>query len=211
MATTDPETRGLFDALQAVSEETHDRLRARLAAAAERDRLLDISYRTVDTPVGSLLLASTERGLLRVVYDREGHDAVLARLATVVSPRILRAGRRLDEPSRQLEEFFGGSRTVFDLPLDFRLATGFRRDILAHLLEITYGRTESYAEVAAATGNPKAARAVGAACATNPMPVVVPCHRVIRSDGSFGGYVGGPQAKQTLLILEARHRCVMPS
>lgn len=207
MATTDR----LFDALDAVSEDTHDRLHARLVAAAERDKLLDISFRTIDTPVGSLMLASTEQGLLRVVYDREGHDAVLARLATIVSPRILRAGRRLDEPSRQLEEYFSGSRTVFDLPLDFRLANGFRLSVLAHLPEITYGHTESYAAVAAAAGNPKAARAVGTACATNPLPVVVPCHRVIRSDGSFGGYVGGPQAKQTLLTLEARHSSATPS
>lgn len=179
------------------------RLHARLVAAAERDGLLDVAYRTIATPVGELLLAATARGLVRVAYAREDHDAVLARLADAVSPRILRAPARLDAVSRQLDEYFAGRRRVFDVPLDLRLATGFRRDVLAHLPEIGYGHTESYAQVAAAAGRPRAVRAVGSACATNPLPVVVPCHRVVRSDGSSGGYVGGPEAKHALLTLEA--------
>jgi methylated-DNA-[protein]-cysteine S-methyltransferase len=105
-----------------------------------------------------------------------------------------------------LEEYFAGRRTAFDIALDLRLSTGFRRAVLAHLPEIGYGRTESYAQVATAAGSPKAVRAVGTACARNPLPVVVPCHRVVRSDGSFGGYVGGPDAKQTLLSLETAAR-----
>lgn len=179
------------------------RLRERLAAAAEREGVLDIAYRTVDTPVGSLLLAATPTGLLRVVYPTAGHDAALAALAGKVSPRILHAPARLDAVARQLEEYFAGRRHSFDVPLDLRLASGFRRAVLAHLVDIDYGRTESYAQVAAAAGSPRAVRAVGTACATNPVPVVVPCHRVVRSDGSPGGYAGGPDAKRTLLTLEA--------
>jgi methylated-DNA-[protein]-cysteine S-methyltransferase len=179
------------------------RLRDSLIGAAAAAGVLDIAYRTLETPVGTLLLAATEAGLVRVAYDREDHDAVLVALAGKVSPRILLAPGRLDRPARQLSEYFSGARTVFDLPLDLRLATGFRRSVLAHLTEIGYGTTESYTDVAEATGHPRAVRAVGTACATNPLPVVVPCHRVVRSDGTAGGYVGGPAAKRTLLELES--------
>lgn len=177
-------------------------LHDRLVAAAEREGLLDVAYRTVDTPVGTLLLAATPLGLVRVAYDVEGHDAVLASLAERVSPRVMRAPARLDVTARELEEYFAGTRRVFDVPLDRRLSSGFRAAVLAHLAEIGYGHTESYAQVAAAAGNARAVRAVGSACATNPLPVVVPCHRVVRSDGSWGGYVGGPDAKRALLTLE---------
>lgn len=180
-----------------------DRLHERLTEAASREGLLDVAYRTLDTPVGSLLLAATERGLVKVAFDRQDHDAVLATLATEISPRILRAPARLDQATRQLEEYFTGTRRTFDLPLDFRLARGFRLSVLEHLPEIAYGNTESYAQVAAAAGSPKAVRAVGTACALNPLPVVVPCHRVVRSDGSFGQYAGGEEAKRMLLTLEA--------
>jgi len=137
-----------------------------------------------------------------VAYDVEGHDAVLATLASRVSPRVLAAPRRLDPVARELDEYFAGSRRAFDVPLDRRLASGFRAEVLRHLPEIGYGHTESYAQVAAAAGNARAIRAVGSACATNPLPVVVPCHRVVRSDGSIGGYAGGPAAKRALLTLE---------
>ncbi|GAB1516819.1 methylated-DNA--[protein]-cysteine S-methyltransferase [Actinophytocola sp. KF-1] len=190
-----------FDALPL--EEPGARLRARLVADAERDGLLDVAYRTVDTPVGSLLLAATPVGLVRVVYENVGHDAELARLAEAVSPRVLHAPARLDAVARQLDEYFAGRRTAFDVPLDLRLARGFRRAVIDHLPAIQYGRTETYAQVAAAAGSPKAVRAVGTACAMNPVPVVVPCHRVVRTDGSFGGYAGGPDAKRTLLTMEA--------
>lgn len=179
------------------------RLLDRLAADAEQEGLLDIAYRTLDSPVGSLLLAATPAGLVRVVYQSAGHDAALADLAERVSPRILRAPARLDGVARELDEYFAGERRAFDVPLDLRLASGFRRAVLSHLAEIGYGRTESYAQVAAAAGSPRAVRAVGTACATNPVPVVLPCHRVVRSDGSAGGYVGGASAKETLLRLEA--------
>jgi methylated-DNA-[protein]-cysteine S-methyltransferase len=203
MSAIEPEDMRLFDALPMTDEEANARLHARLIAAAERDGVLDVAYRTIATPVGELLLAGTGRGLVRVAFPRQGHDEVLASLAQTVSPRILRAPGRLDQVSRQLDEYFAGHRTVFDLPLDFRLATGFRREVLAHLPAIPYGRTESYAQVAAATGSPRAVRAVGTACARNPLPVVVPCHRVVRSDGTAGGYAGGPDAKHALLALES--------
>ena len=193
----------LFSQLPEVDPEATRRLHERLVAAAQRERLLDVAYRTLDTPVGTLLLAATEDGLVRVAYDREDHDAVLAKLADAVSPRILRAPARLDPAARQLTEYFDGGRWRFELPLDFRLSRGFRRAVLAHLPDIGYGHTESYAQVAAAAGSPRAVRAVGTACATNPLAVVVPCHRVVKSDGSFGGYVGGEDAKRTLLTMEA--------
>ena len=139
----------------------------------------------------------------RVAFEGEHHDAVLAHLATAISPRVLRAPRRLDEVARQLDEYFAGRRRRFELPIDLQLAHGFRRTVLARLSEIGYGSTASYATVAAAAGSPAAVRAVGSACATNPVPVVVPCHRVVRSDGSIGGYRGGPDAKRALLALEA--------
>ena len=178
-------------------------LRARLAAAAEGAGVLDVAYRIVDTPVGPLLLAATEHGLVRVAYAREDHDVVLQQLADKVSPRILHAPARLDTVARELDEYFDGRRRDFDLPLDWRLSAGFRSTVLHHLPEIGYGRTASYAAVAALAGNPKAVRAVGTACATNPLPVVVPCHRVVRSDGAMGGYLGGVEAKRLLLTLEA--------
>jgi len=203
MSTSETENARLFDALPAADEEASARLHARLVAAAERDGVLDVAYRTIATPVGELLLAVTEQGLVRVAYPSQGHDAVLVSLAQTVSPRILRAPGRLDRVSAQLDEYFAGQRTAFDLPVDFRLAAGFRRTVLDHLPVIPYGHTESYAQVAAAVGSPKAVRAVGTACAKNPVPIVVPCHRVVRSDGTAGGYAGGTDAKDALLALES--------
>ncbi len=178
-------------------------LRNRLADQAQQVGILDVGYRTIDTPVGELLIAATERGLVRVAYATEGHEAVLSTIADQISRRILRAPARLDNAARELEEYFSGQRRAFDLPLDMQLAHGFRRIVLNHLREIDYGTTASYGVVATAAGNPAAVRAVGTACARNPLPVVIPCHRVVRSDGSLGRYVGGPDAKQTLLALEA--------
>lgn len=194
---------GRLDKLTEVDDVTLARLDHKLEQRATEAGLLDIAFRTIDSPVGPLLLAATPLGLVRVAYQREGYDAVLQALARKISPRILAAPRRLDEAARQVEEYFAGRRTTFDLALDLRLSAGFRRTVLGHLAAISYGHTESYAEVAAATGHPGAVRAVGSACATNPLPVVVPCHRVVRSDGSLGGYLGGLEVKRTLLELEA--------
>ncbi|MPZ97649.1 MAG: methylated-DNA--[protein]-cysteine S-methyltransferase [Propionibacteriales bacterium] len=201
-ATTEPTADEMFSALPAIDDETQHRLHARLVEAAAADGVLDVAYRTIDSPVGVLLLAATEQGLVRVAYASEDLDAVLTTLAGKVSPRILESPARLDVVARELDEYFAGERRRFDVPLDLQLARGFRLGVLGHLPQIAYGQTESYAQVAAATGNPKAVRAVGSACATNPLPVVVPCHRVVRADGTFGGYVGGPEAKRTLLTLE---------
>lgn len=178
-------------------------LHARLVAEAQAADLLDVAYRTVDTPVGALLLAATPAGLVRVAYPTEDHDAVLAMLSARISPRILAAPARLDAAVRQIDEYFTGARTHFDLPLDLRLTAGFRRQVIEHLPAIGYGQRASYGAVAAAVGNPRAVRAVGSACAHNPLPVVIPCHRVVRGDGSIGQYVGGVTAKHTLLNLEA--------
>ncbi len=162
-----------------------------------------MAYRTIDTPVGTLLLAATQRGLVRVAYARENHDLVLEGLARRVSPRILLAPARLDGIAREIEEYFAGVRSTFHVPLDLQLARGFRRTVLARLPKIGYGKTASYAAVAKASGSPKAVRAVGSACANNPLPIVVPCHRVVRSNGAIGQYVGGVEAKEALLALEA--------
>jgi methylated-DNA-[protein]-cysteine S-methyltransferase len=203
MIASETDAGGIFQSLPGVDDEAIARLQARLAAEAQRDGVLDVAYRLLDTPVGVLLLAATERGVVRVAYTRgdDGGD-VLAGLAAAVSPRILRAPGRLDDVSRQLDEYFAGRRRVFDVPLDFRLARGFRRSVLTHLTDIGYGHTATYAQVAAAAGSPRAVRAAGTACAANPLPVVVPCHRVIRSDGSMGRYAGGEDAKRSLLHLE---------
>lgn len=194
----------VLSALRPVDVATRRRLHARLATAAEGAGLLDVGYRVVDSPVGRLLLASTPVGLLRVAYARQDHDSVLAELAERVSPRVLEAPRRLESATRELDEYFAGRRTAFDLRLDLRLAHGFRRDVLSRLTAIGYGSTASYAAVAATAGHAGAARAVGSACRTNPLPIVVPCHRVLRSDGTVGDYVGGTDAKRALLALEAR-------
>lgn len=193
----------LLAAIKADDAKALTRLHDQLAVAAEADRLLDVAYRTVDSPLGTLLLAATDQGLVRVAYHREDHDQVLQALSDQISPRILRAPRRLDQVARQLAEYFAGERRDFVLPLDFRLTRGFRRAVLGHLVLINYGHTETYAEVAAATGQARAVRAVGTACATNPMPLVVPCHRVLRSDGKLGGYIGGLEAKAALLSFES--------
>jgi len=191
-------TLDLFDRLPRTDVEVLDRLHARLAARG----LVDVAYTELDSPVGRLLLAATDAGLVRVAFAVQDHDAVLQQLADRVSPRVLRAPRRLGPAVRQLEEYFAGRRTAFDLPLDLQLATGFRRSVLDHLRDVAYGRTASYAALAATAGSPRAVRAVGTACATNPLPLVVPCHRVVRSDGTPGQYAGGAAAKLTLLALE---------
>ncbi|MDQ6728420.1 MAG: methylated-DNA--[protein]-cysteine S-methyltransferase [Actinomycetota bacterium] len=180
-----------------------DRLGIRLVADAGRDGLIDVAYCTVDSPIGPLLVAATPVGVVRLAFDGEGHDAVLQELAGSISPRVLRAPGRLDGAARELAEYFAGTRRSFDVPVDLRLAAGFRGTVLRHLRSIPYGRTESYAMVAAASGSPAAVRAVGTACARNPVPLFVPCHRVVRSDGVIGRYRGGTDAKRLLLALEA--------
>lgn len=178
-------------------------LHGRLEEAAQAEGLLDVAYTTVDSPVGRLLIAATPKGLIRVAFAGEDHDRVLENLAERVSPRVLRAPKQLDRAARELDEYFDHRRKAFDLDLDLSLSRGFRLLVQERLPDIGYGQTRSYKEMAEMVGNPKAVRAVGTACATNPLPVVVPCHRVLRSDGSLGGYIGGLEAKAALLDLEA--------
>ena len=181
-------------------EATVTRLRGELATRAGEE--VEVGFTVVDSPIGPLLLAATEHGLVRVGFDGEGHDAILQQLAERLSPRLLRSPSRLATAARQLAEYFDGRRRQFELDLDFTLSSGFRRSVQEWLPHIGYGQTRSYRELAEAVGRPTAVRAVGTACATNPLPVVVPCHRVLRSDGSLGGYLGGLPAKRLLLDLE---------
>jgi methylated-DNA-[protein]-cysteine S-methyltransferase len=185
------------------SAETMERLHRRLEESAQQAGILDIAYTTMDTPVGILLLAATEKGLLRVAYESEDLDKVLDNIGTKVSRRILKAPKRLDNAAFEIDEYFSKKRKSFDLTLDLSLSSGFRQLAQKHLPQIGYGTTESYKQVAAIVGNPKAMRAVGSACATNPLPIVIPCHRVLRTDGSLGGYIGGLAAKTALLTMEA--------
>ena len=181
-------------------------LHERLARAAAAEDLLDVAYRVLDSPLGPLLVAATPRGLVRLAFERQDHDAALEELARRVSPRVLRAPARLEAVARQLEEYFAGHRRGFEVPLDLTLAGGFRRAVLQVLQDIGFGDTASYAGVAARAGSPRAVRAVGTACALNPLPLLVPCHRVVRSDGSPGQYAGGEGAKRRLLQLEGAGR-----
>jgi methylated-DNA-[protein]-cysteine S-methyltransferase len=192
----------LAGAADSTADPAMQRVRAALASRAQQQNLLDVAYRTLDTPVGQLLIAATPLGLIRVAYARQDHEAVLTALAEQVSPRVLFAPRKLDDAARQFDDYFTRQRRVFDLAVDLRLATGFRRTVLEHLPDVSYGRTVSYGELAAEVGHPRAARAVGTACATNPLPLVIPCHRVVLGDGSPGAYIGGPEIKRVLLDLE---------
>ncbi len=172
------------------------------ALQAEADDLLDVAYTEEDSPIGRLTLAATPRGLVRIAFGDEDEDEVLQDLAERLSPRVLRAPRRLDLARRELEEYFDGRRTTFDLALDRSLSTGFRRAAQEAMSEIPYGQVATYRDIAAAAGNPRATRAAGSACATNPLPLVVPCHRVLAAGGRIGGYSGGLEVKHFLLRLE---------
>ncbi len=171
-----------------------------LAAAADRAGLLDVAYAECDSPVGSLLLAATPAGLVQLAYADA--DDVLRRLAATVSPRVLRAPARLDPVRRQLDEYFAGRRRGFELPLDWRLSAGFGRRVLRATATIPFGDHATYAQVAAAAGSPRGYRAAGNALGANPLPIVVPCHRVLASGGGIGGYTGGLARKRVLLALE---------
>jgi len=169
-------------------------------AAAEG--LLDVAYATTDSPFGPLLLASTPRGIVRIGLPNQDSEELLDDLATRVSPRVLEAPTRFDEVKRELDLYFGGKLTEFDLPLDWQLSKDFRRKVLRAIDRIPYGQTRSYTEMARGAGNERAVRAAGSACGSNPIPIVVPCHRVLRSGGALGGYGGGLPMKEALLGLE---------
>lgn len=169
---------------------------------ASQEDLIDIAYGWVDTPVGRMLAAATDAGLLRLGFESERVDVTLAELARKVSPRILMDERRLEKIRRQLGEYFEGRRKVFDMPLDRSLIRGFHRDVLDATERIPYGAVSTYREVAERAGNPRASRAAGNALGSNPIPIVIPCHRVVRTGHGLGGYGGGLDRKQLLLDLE---------
>jgi methylated-DNA-[protein]-cysteine S-methyltransferase len=176
-----------------------------LTAAFAAAGLVDVAYAIEDTPVGQVLLAVTPRGLVRVAYlDADGSvDDVLAELADRISPRVLAAPTRLDGPRRELDEFFAGRRRSFETPLDWRMTrVGFSRRVLRATSRIPFGATSSYQQVASGAGSPRAYRAAGTALGANPLPIVVPCHRVLHSGGGLGGYTGGIDRKRTLLAIE---------
>ncbi len=174
-----------------------------LSAAAAAADLLDVAYAQLDSPVGTLLLAATPAGLVRIAYvDRDQEDAVLQDIATRVSPRVLSAPAKLDRPRRELDDYFAGRRHAFELPLDWQLMSRFGRRVLEATAAIPYGSVSTYGEVAAVAGSPRGSRAAGNALGANPLPIVLPCHRVLRSGGSLGGYTGGLERKRTLLAIE---------
>ncbi len=178
----------------------------RLADRAAAEGLLDVAYATMDSPFGSLLLATTSRGLVKVSLPAYNPDEALEDLAIRVSPRVLEAPARLDEVRRQLDRYFEGRLREFDLPLDWELTKGFRRRVLRATYRIPYGQTRSYKQMATSAGNERAVRAAGTALGSNPIPIVVPCHRVLRSGGALGGYGGGLPMKRALLELEGSLR-----
>jgi methylated-DNA-[protein]-cysteine S-methyltransferase len=174
-----------------------------IGEAATAAGLLDVAYATTDSPLGTLLLATTPRGLVRLAYvDHEDEDEVLEQLATEVSPRVLRVGRRLDDPRRELDQYFAGRREQFDLPLDWQLSRGFGRRVLKATARIPFGSTATYKQVATEAGNARAYRAAGNALGSNPIPIIVPCHRILHSGGGLGGYTGGLDRKRVLLTVE---------
>ena len=172
----------------------------RVAERADAEGLVDVAWTAHDTPVGRLTLAATERGVVLISY--RDTDSALGEVATKVSPRVLSRPARLDAVRRQLDDYFAGRLTAFDVPLDRRMMTPFQQTVLAVVSEVGYGQVATYQYVAAAIGRPTASRAAGGANARNPLPIVVPCHRVIGSDGSLTGYGGGIQNKAFLLQLE---------
>jgi methylated-DNA-[protein]-cysteine S-methyltransferase len=174
----------------------------RLSEHVAEQGLADVNYATFDSPFGELLLAASEQGLLRLAFPEENADEVLERLATRVSPRIVESPARLDRIRRELDEYFEGRRREFELPLDWTLVGPFGRRVLGATARIPYGRVLTYTDVATEAGSPRGSRAAGNALGANPIPIVVPCHRVLRGSGALGGYAGGLPRKQFLLELE---------
>ena len=185
-----------------------DRAVQGVLARAERDGLIDVAYASVDSPFGRLLVARTDRGVVRLALpshrgDQRTDDEVLEDLARFVSPRVLESPARLDKERRELEDYFEGKRDHFDVPVDWKLTpAGFRNRALHAVARIPYGETRTYGQIAKQAGNERAFRAAGTACGRNPIPLIVPCHRVVQSGGGIGNYGGGPEMKRALLDLE---------
>jgi methylated-DNA-[protein]-cysteine S-methyltransferase len=175
----------------------------RFVERAQQKGLIDVAVTTMDSPIGTLLLMATQKGLVRIAFESENRDDVLGEVAEHLSPRILEAPRRLDPVRRELERYFEGKLRDFEVPLDWSLTGDFARRVLRRTARIPYGSVASYGDVAMGVGTPRGARAVGNALGSNPIPVVVPCHRVVRTGGAIGGYGGGLPRKRWLLALEA--------
>jgi methylated-DNA-[protein]-cysteine S-methyltransferase len=183
-----------------------ERMRRALAVRADAEALVDVAVERHDTPLGRIIVGATSEGLVLVGLPSEDEDELLQQLADRISRRVLRAPRAsLTQTRHELDEYFAGTRRGFEIPLDWRLARGFRREVLRAAAEIPYGQTSSYRDVATRAGSPGAVRAAGTALATNPLPIVVPCHRVLRTGGALGAYRGGAAAKAALLELEGAH------
>jgi methylated-DNA-[protein]-cysteine S-methyltransferase len=174
----------------------------RVVEAAEEQDLLDVAYGFADSPFGRLLVAVTPRGLVRLSYPELDPDGELQELAAEVSPRILRSAKATESVRRELDEYFEGRRQEFDVAVDFGPMRGFRRRVLEQTARIPFGSVVTYRDVATGAGSPRAVRAAGNALGSNPVPIVVPCHRVVRTGGGLGGYTGGLDRKQRLLALE---------
>jgi methylated-DNA-[protein]-cysteine S-methyltransferase len=179
-----------------------DELLAAVADRAAAEGLVDVAWATMDSPIGTLLVATTDAGVVRIGFEGETADGVLEDLARQISPRVVAVPSRVDAVRRELDEYFAGTRQRFDVAIDTRLSHGFRKQVLEHLALVPYGHTVSYRDLAIEAGNPGASRAVGSAMATNPIPIVLPCHRVLRTGGGLGGYGGGLPVKEFLLRLE---------
>lgn len=179
-----------------------ERLVAELGQRATEAGLADVAYASMDSPLGELLVAVTDRGIVRVAYSSEVEDEVLAELAARVSPRVLRLPARTDGARHELDEYFAGSRRSFDLPVDWSLVRGFAQGVLRATARVPFGETTTYRRVAEEAGSPRASRAAGNALGSNPIPIVVPCHRVLHTGGGLGGYAGGLERKRALLTLE---------
>jgi methylated-DNA-[protein]-cysteine S-methyltransferase len=179
-----------------------DRLMASLGPLAEAAGVVDVAYASMDSPVGELLVAVTPRGVVRVSYASETADEVLAELAERVSPRVLRLPWRTDKARRELDEYFAGSRQQFDITVDWSLVRGFAQGVLRATARVPFGQVTTYRQMAEAAGSPRASRAAGNALGSNPIPILVPCHRVLHTGGGLGGYAGGLERKRYLLTLE---------
>lgn len=203
MNAQDPIERLLRTAARAGINDAADEAARRFAERAAAQGAAEVAYAMVDTPVGTATIATTARGLVSVGLPNRALDDFLDELSAVVSSRIVEAPETLDAARRELEEYFEGERAVFDLPLDWRLVPGgFYRKVLRATARLPYGITATYGEIAAKAGNPRAHRAAGTALGSNPLPILVPCHRIVRSGGDPGNYGGGPELKRWLLRLE---------
>jgi methylated-DNA-[protein]-cysteine S-methyltransferase len=202
---TDETSRAIESALQRAGSNHAGELAGlneRLLARADREGLIDVAYATMDSPYGELLVAATNRGVVKLSLPAYTQESALEEVSAGISPRILEIPKRLDPVRRELDAYFEGKLTKFDSKVDWSLSRGFTGKVLHAVARIPYGKTLSYGQVAERAGNPRAFRAAGTACSANPVPLIVPCHRVVQAGGKPGNYGGGPEMKLSLLEME---------